>query len=83
VLLCDEHGLLFQPFADKGLDGILRIHVTTDDMSRMLLDALLPNRAWWSRFHVLPDRRTKIVWIALRFGLLILAIGAIAIFARR
>jgi hypothetical protein len=53
------------------------------DMSRMLLDALLPNRAWWSRFHALPDRRTRVVYIALRFGLAILAIAAVAIFALR
>jgi hypothetical protein len=52
-------------------------------MSQILLDALLPNRAWWSRVHDLKDRQTKIIYFALRFGVAILVIGAICIFAIR
>jgi len=52
-------------------------------MSQILLDALLPNRAWWFRVRGLKDRRTKITYFALRFGIAILAIAAIGIFAIR
>jgi hypothetical protein len=52
-------------------------------MSQILLDALLPNRAWWSRVRGLKDPRMRIAYVALRFGVAILAIAAIATFAIR
>ena len=52
-------------------------------MSQILLDALLPNRAWWSRVGELKDRRMRIAYVALRFGVAILVIAAITTFAIR
>jgi hypothetical protein len=52
-------------------------------MSQILLDALLPNRAWWSRVRDLKDRRTKIAYFAVRFGVAILVIALISTFAIR
>ena len=52
-------------------------------MNRVLLDALLPNRAWWSRVRELQDRRTRITYFAIRFGFAILAIVVICVFAIR
>jgi hypothetical protein len=52
-------------------------------MSQILLDALLPNRAWWSRVRDLKDLRMKIAYFALRFGVAILVIAVISTFAIR
>jgi len=52
-------------------------------MSQILMDALLPNRAWWSRVRDLKDPRMKIAYVALRFGVAILVIVAISTFAIR
>jgi len=52
-------------------------------MSPILVDALLPNRAWWSRVRSLQDRRTKITYFALRFGIAILIIVVLTTFAIR
>jgi hypothetical protein len=52
-------------------------------MSQILLDELLPNRAWWSRVRDLEDRRTRIAYFALRFGAAILVIAMICTFAIR
>lgn len=52
-------------------------------MSQILLDALLPNRAWWSRVRDLKDPCVKIAYVALRFGLAIVIIAAITTFAIR
>lgn len=52
-------------------------------MSQILLDALLPNRAWWSRVRDLRDPRMRIAYVALRFGVAILVIALICTFAIR
>ena len=52
-------------------------------MSQILLDTLLPNRAWWSRVRDLKNPRMKIAYVLLRFGVAILVIAAITTFAIR
>ncbi len=52
-------------------------------MRQILLDALLPNRAWWSRVRDLKDLRMRIAYFGLRFGVAILLIAAISTFAIR
>ena len=52
-------------------------------MRQILLDALLPNRAWWSRVRDLKDPRIKVAYWALRFGIAVLVITVISTFAIR